>query len=89
MKFQKIQYNFLKYLEIKIHLSKRFAKKFFKEPSWGSCMLLFIRFLKIEKIFSENFTNFHNYINIEEEFEISYKKFNSSKKQPKQRLLFS
>ncbi len=65
----------------KIHLSKRFAKKFFfKEPIAHGVLVVLIclsGFLKKirKKIFIKKILiNFHNYINIEEEFEISYKK---------------
>ena len=65
----------------KIHLSKRFAKKFFfKEPIAHGVLVVLLclsGFLKKigKKIFFKKISiNFHNYINIEEEFEISYKK---------------
>tara|TARA_B100001248_G_scaffold246589_1_gene217290 strand:+ start:48 stop:1241 length:1194 start_codon:yes stop_codon:yes gene_type:complete len=65
----------------KIHLSGQFAKKFFfKEPIAHGVLVVFLclsGFIKRirKKIFLKKISiNFHNYINIGEEFEISYTK---------------
>ena len=65
----------------KIHLSRQFAKKFFfKEPIAHGvlvvlfCLSGFLRKVR-KKVFIKNMTiTFHNYINLDEEFEIKYKK---------------